>query len=152
MPSLDDLVGALRELEEGPEETKATSVRLPEPVHRAVSIATELGMAPSFTAATTEALLDHVRTFVRRRALAEHVAAFPQDVPPLAEVVARRVSGTDHPAADGPGTIAAVADRYERRHPDWAVSGRVDEAVERVLEHVEVLVDLAVVPSGPASG
>lgn len=103
---------------------KATSLRLPVPVHRATAIATQLGMDDSFTAATTAALLDRLHGFLRQRALADHLARFPEDVPALAAVVARRVSGTDHPAAHHPDLAARLAAAYERRDPTGASAGR----------------------------
>lgn len=139
MPTLDDLVAVLYGPDDEP--ARATSLRLPERVHRATSLATALGMDPSVTAATSEALLDRVHRFVREQAIAAHLRAFPQDQPPLSAVVARRVSGSDHPAATRPELVTAVADWYAARHPDWALSGRVDDAVDRVLEQVEFLVE-----------
>lgn len=138
MATLDELVELLYGGDaEGT--TRSTSLRLPERVHRAASVATELGMDESLTAATTHALLDRILGFVRQRALAEHLSNFPEDVPSLASVAARRVSGSDHAAVDHPGLVREVADWYERHHPEWATSGRVDEAVDRVLDHVEML-------------
>lgn len=138
MATLDELVELLYGSDaEGT--TRSTSLRLPERVHRAASVATELGMDESLTAATTEALLDRIRGFVRQRALAEHLSRFPEDVPSLASVAARRISGSDHVAVDHPGVVRQVADWYEQHHPEWATSGRVDEAVDRVLDHVEML-------------
>ena len=64
-------------------------------------------------------------------------------------VVRRRVSGTDHPAAVHEELTVAAAPRYAQRHPDWAVSGAVDQAVYQVLELVELLVEL---PAPAASG
>lgn len=117
---------------------------MPEALHRAVAIATELGMAESFTAATNEALTSRVRAFAREQALAAHLARFPSDQPELDAVVRRRVSGTDHPAARHQELTVVAAKRYAQRHPDWAVSGAVDDAVDQVLELVELLVELPV--------
>ena len=78
---------------------------------------------------------------MRQRAIAEHLDIFPEDQPSLAEVAARRVAGTDHPAANDTTTVARVAAWVEQRHPDWASAGQVDAAVDRVLEHVELLLD-----------
>lgn len=147
MADLNDLIDALYGPADREASTKATSIRLPEQVHRAAQIATELGMAETFTAATTEALLDHIRAFVRQRALAGHLEAFPQDQPSLADVAMRRVEGTDHPASRHPEAVAEVARWFEARPPAWASSGQVDEAADRVLEHVELLVERADSPS-----
>lgn len=141
MATLDELIEVLHGAGEDLGPVRATSVRLPERVHRAVVLASELGMDASFTAATVNGLLDRVHAFVRQQALADHLARHPEDQPSLAAVVLRRVDGSDHPAVDRPEFVRRTADRVEARWPDWAMSGRVDEAVERVLEHVELLVD-----------
>ena len=141
MATLDELFEALYLAGHDDVGTKATSLRLPQSVHRATTLATELGMARSFTAATTEALLDRLRAFARQQALAGHLADFPDDQPPLSAVVRRRVAGTDHPAAHDPETADRVAAWLARRHPDWAVSGDVDATVDRVLEHLELLAE-----------
>lgn len=138
MPSLDDLVTALHG-GRGDRRTRATSLRLPADLHEAASIATELGMDPSLTAATTRALRARIEAFLRERAIAEHLAAFPSDEPTLATVALRRVSGSDHPGATLPDLVARVSDWYAERHPLWARSGQVDDAVDRVLEHVEAV-------------
>lgn len=143
MATLRDLLTSLDELGSSGD-VKATSVRMPEALHHAVAIATELGMAESFTAATNEALTSRVRAFARQQALAAHLTQFPHDQPDLEAVVRRRVSGTDHPAALHEQLTVAAAQRYAQRHPDWAVSGAVDHAVDQVLELVEMLVEMPV--------
>lgn len=143
MATLRDLLTSLDELGSSGD-VKATSVRMPEALHHAVAIATELGMAESFTAATNEALTSRVRAFARQQALAAHLTQFPHDQPDLEAVVRRRVSGTDHPAALHEQLTVAAAQRYAHRHPDWAVSGAVDHAVDQVLELVEMLVEMPV--------
>lgn len=154
MPTLDELFEVL--YAEDPPVTagaaRATSLRLPEGLHRAATIATELGMDASLTAATSHALLDRIRSFARGRAIAEHLAVFPLDRPSLAAVVQRRLSGTDHPADRHRDLVADVAERLEQRHPDWAVSGEVDRHVDRVIETVEVVLDREQAASGAASG
>ncbi|MEX2549590.1 MAG: hypothetical protein WD638_05155, partial [Nitriliruptoraceae bacterium] len=90
MATLRDLLASLDELD-GSGDVKATSVRMPEALHHAVAIATELGMAESFTAATNEALASRVRAFARQQALATHLVRFPDDQPELEAVVRRRV-------------------------------------------------------------
>jgi hypothetical protein len=143
MATLRDLLASLEELD-APGDVKATSVRMPEALHHAVALATELGMAESFTAATNEALASRVRAFARQQALAAHLARFPSDQPDLEAVVRRRVGGTDHPAARHDEVTVAAAQRYAQRHPDWAVSGAVDHAVDQVLDLVEMLVEMPV--------
>ena len=150
---LDALLDALAEVDAGDAPARATSLRIPEPVHRAVQLATELGMDGSMTAATTAALLDRVEAFARQRALALHLAAHPEDEPALADVAARRVSGTGHPAVRRPDLVVRVADAVARRDPTWAREGRVDATIDRVLDLVELIDDVersAVGSSGSA--
>lgn len=139
MTRLDDLFAALHSVDDVVEGSRATSVRLPEAVHRAALIATELGMDESFTVATSRALTERIVAFARREALAQHVQRFPEDSPTLADVVHRRARGTEHSAARRPELVADVADWVERTSSDWLTSGAVDEAVDLVLGYVEML-------------
>ena len=136
--TLDDLLDALGALH-AETSSKATSIRLPEALHNAIQIATELGMDDSFTSATTHALTERVRDFARQQALAAHFAKYPEDVPSLADVAHRRVLGTDHPAASKPELVDTLASLVEQQWPDCVSSGHVDEAVDRVLQMVETL-------------
>jgi len=136
--TLDELMDVLAGAEEV-EGSKATSVRLPEALHRAVLLATELGMDESFTAATSRALRDRIGDFVRRQALAEHFGSFPADLPRLAEVAKRRVRGSDHPGVSHPELVDEAAAWVEQRRPEWAVTGAVDDTVDEVLGYVELL-------------
>ena len=141
---LDRLVAVLTLAERGEGATRATSLRLPVAVHEAAMLATALGMDPSLTAATSAALLDRVRRFVRAEALAGHLAAFPDDEPALADVVLRRASGSEHPAATRPDLVRAVAEVVVQRDPAWARTGRIDVAVDQVLDGVDLMVALGV--------
>ena len=114
-------------------------MRLPEALHRAVLLATELGMDESFTAATNRALRERIDDFVRRQALAEHFSKFPADVPRLADVAKRRVHGSDHPGVSHPELIEGAAAWVQQRRPEWAMTGAVDGAVDEVLGYVEML-------------
>jgi hypothetical protein len=135
--TLEELMEVLSE--EDTDGSKATSVRLPESLHRAVLLATELGMDESFTAATSRALRERLGDFVRRRVLAEHFSQFPADLPRLADVARRRVQGSDHPGVTRPELIEEAAAWVEQRRPEWAVSGAVDDTVDEVLGYVELL-------------
>ena len=144
--AVDRLLAALSDADaaDGTASTRATSLRLPEAVHRAAMLATELGMDPSLTVATTEALLDRVRRFARATALAQHLADFPDDEPQLADVALRRASGTEHPAATRPELVRAVAELVAESDPTWARAGRIDATVDRVLDGVDLMVALGV--------
>ena len=136
--TLEELVEALVVAEEM-EESKSISIRLPEALHRAVVLATELGMDESFTAATSRALRERVGAFVRRQALAQHFSKVPGDVPRLVEVAKRRVQGSDHPGVSHPELIEETASWVEQRNPAWALTGAVDGTVDEVLGYVEML-------------
>jgi hypothetical protein len=136
--TLVELIAALEETESAAG-SKATSIRLPEALHRAVGLATELGMDSSFTAATSRALTDRLHDFVRRLALAEHFREFPADRPALAAVAHRRVAGTDHPGTSRPELVDEVAAWVEERRPDWWLTGAIDDAVDEILGAVEML-------------
>src|SRR5438552_4125194 len=85
------------------------------------------------------ALTERLHAFVRQRALAEHFAAYPSDIPTLAAVAHRRVRGTDHPGAARPELIDAAAAWLEQRRPEWAAAGLVDSTIDEVLGYVEML-------------
>jgi hypothetical protein len=136
--TLEELLEVLAAAEE-PDVSRATSVRLPEALHRAVLLATELGMDESFTAATSRALWERITDFVRRQALADHFSKFPADLPRLADVAKRRVHGSDHPGVSHPELIEEVAAWVDQRRPEWAVAGAVDDTVDEVLGYVEML-------------
>lgn len=136
--TLDDLYNALAAVEAGGG-SQATSLRLPKALHRAVLIASELGMDESFTLATQQALTDRLESFFRQRSLAEHFSKFPEDVPSLAAVARRRVEGSDHPAKDRPDLIAETAEWVQNQRPDWAIVA-ADETVDEVLGYVELLI------------
>lgn len=145
MSRLDELFAALGELTGSRGETKATSIRQPEALHRAGLLATELGMDESFTAAANRALEERIRSFARQQALAAHIERFPEDRPRLAAVTLRRAAGTGHPAEQHPGIVEAVAQWVEGREPDWLLTS-VDDTVDQVLRHVEMIAALGVRP------
>lgn len=140
--ALDRAVGLMADLANDPASSRATSVRLPAALHELAMLAGEMGWEESFTATVTESLADRLRRTIRREAIAAQVARFPDEVPTLADVAVRRVEGTTHPATTSPGLLSTVAGRYEQSHPTWAADGDVDQAVDEVLDRVELLVDL----------
>ena len=140
MATLEELLDLMDELvEKQRDEVKPTSMRLPGTLQRAAALAVELGMDESITAAMSNALLERVRAFARREALAGHFATFPSDVPNLGDVVARRVDGLDHPAVDRPDLVELAVANVESHSSAWVARGSVDDAVDLVLVIVEVL-------------
>ena len=140
--ALNRAIGLMAEVIDDPVSTRATSVRLPAALHELAMLAGEMGWEESFTATVNEGLAERLRRTIRREAIAAQVARFPDEVPALADVAARRVEGTTHPAAASPGLGRTVAERYEQSRPTWATEGDVDRAVDEVLDRVELLVDL----------
>lgn len=136
--TLDDVMAALAAADSRAEPVSVV-VRLPEPLHRAVVLATELGMDESFTAATAMALRERAAQFARGRALAEHFRKFPSDIPDLAEVAIHRAQGTGHPVTSHPHLAEEAAELIESRHPSWATDGDVDDTVDAVLALADVL-------------
>jgi hypothetical protein len=136
---LEDLVQALLDAAGEGQVLKSTSVRLPEPLHRAAQLAAALGMDESFSAVVTHAVDERIRAFARRSALADLFAASPEHAPSLAAVAHRRVHGGDHPAVRRPELVDEAAAWVERKTPEWLTTGAVDDAVDQVLDFVEML-------------
>lgn len=137
-----DLFEALRQSVEDAQtsrSTQPTSLRLPSSLRRAAQLANELGMDESLTQTVTVAVVERVRSFARNTGLVEHFRQFPNDVPRLADVARRRVKGTVHPAVAHPELVDGPAEWVERQHIDWVVTGGVDDAVDRILDYVEML-------------
>ena len=140
MTTLDDLLEALEDAG-AQTQPRATSVRIPTSLHRAVVLATELGMDESFTAATNRALRDRLHSFVRRQTFVEHFREFPDDIPTLAAVAHRRIRGSAHPGVYSPELVDQAADWLTEQRPEWARTGRIDETVDEVLQYVSMLAD-----------
>lgn len=138
MGRLDELFDALADLATTPGETKATSMRQPEGLRRAVHLAVDLGMDESVTVATNHALEQRIRAFARQRALSDHLHRFPEDRPSLSSVARRRVLGSGHPAEARPELIDEIAAWLELHEPDWLLT-RADETVDKVLEITEMI-------------
>lgn len=140
--ALSRAVELLADVSDATSGTRATSVRLPAALHELVMLAGEQGWEESFTAAVTEGLTERIRDTVRREAIVAHIARFPDDAPTLAQVAARRITGTPHVGVAAPDVLRDIADRYELAHPTWAVDGVMDRAVDEVLDRVELVVAL----------
>jgi len=94
---------------------------------------------------------DRARASARQQALTAHFERFPADRPRLAAVALRRVASTGHPAEHHPDIVEAVVKRVESREPDWmilAADETVDQTVDQVLHHVEMIVAGSVAEGG----
>ena len=109
-------------LDETDTTTTGTSMRLPKALIEAASLAVnELGLAPSATALTIDALRNWLEAVVMQRALDEHYAAHPEIRPSLAEVALAAAQLDGHPLANRPKLIrrASIASAIR------LISGRV---------------------------
>ena len=128
--AIDHIVGLL----EGPDEPTAnTSMRLPDNLRKAAALAVgALGMAPSTTLFTAEALRGELEHVAFRAALDEHYAEHPQVRPTLAELALAMalVDGSD--LAEDPGALERAATAVQSWKPDadaddvltWAAGAR----------------------------
>lgn len=127
MSRLDDLVEAL---DNDDASSTTTSIRQPVALRRALSIAVELGMAPTSNEATNRSLRAALETFALERALEGHFDAHPHARPALHEVAAALAVMDSSPVA-GRADLLRQAEREVLEHrPDadgddvllWATS------------------------------
>lgn len=105
---LDDTDGA----------TKGTSMRLPKALVEATSLAVkELGVAPSSTALTIEALRHFLEARVMQAALDEHYEEYPESRPSLADLAIAAAKLDGHPLATRQKLIRRAAKEFEADHP-----------------------------------
>lgn len=98
--------------------TSNTSMRLPTALREAAALAvTELGLASSATALTTEALRGVLETAVMQVALDEHYRLHPGMRPSLADVAVATAEQLGSPLAERPELLAAAAEQITATHP-----------------------------------
>lgn len=99
--------------------TVGTSMRIPGPLLEAASlVVTELGVAPSTTALTTDALRVRLEAVAMQAALDAHYEQHPELRPTLADVAIAAAEIDGHLLAGSPDLIRNAARAIVERHPD----------------------------------
>lgn len=127
MATLDDLLSALDETDAP---TTTTSVRQSTALRRALTVAVELGLAPTANEATNEALRTTLELFARQRALEEHFERHPEARPHLHEVAYGLAVIDDSPLQQRRDLLERAEPELLRHRPDasaedvyvWALS------------------------------
>jgi hypothetical protein len=118
-------------------ETANTSMRIPKALREAAALAvSELGVAPSTTILTANALRMFLQGTVVLAALELHFEEYPEARPTLAELAVVAAEWDENPLAQRPELLRRYAEEIVQRHPDaepedvllWA------EARERTAE------------------
>jgi hypothetical protein len=100
-------------------ETVNTSMRIPSALRDAAAIAVnDLGIAPSTTALTTDALRAMLEAFVMQAVLDEHYQQHPHARPSLADLAIATAELDGHPLASEPERLRRAATQIVARHPD----------------------------------
>lgn len=118
MPTLDvlDRINALLDADDST--TVNTSMRLPAALREAAALAVEaLGVAPSTTTLTANALRSALETTVMQAALDAHYEQYPHARPTLALIAQATAEQLGSPLADRPELLAAAAEQVLERHP-----------------------------------
>jgi len=112
---LDDLLSALDETDAP---TTTTSVRQSTALRRALTVAVELGLAPTANEATNEAVRGMLERFALRRGLDEHYAAHPEVRPALDEIAYGMAVLEDSPLQHHRNLLAQAQTQLLRHLPD----------------------------------
>lgn len=100
-------------------ETSNTSMRIPTALRDAAALAvTELGVAASATALTTDALRSTLEAVVMQAALDEHYREHPQARPSLADLAVAAAELDGHPLAAEPDRLRQAAAEISSTRPD----------------------------------
>ena len=101
------------------DDTVNTSMRLPSALREAAAVAVnELGVAPSATLLTAEALRSRLEAIVVEAALEAHYDRHPKARPSLAELAIAAAELDGNPLAAQPGLIRRAAKAIVKSHPD----------------------------------
>jgi hypothetical protein len=99
--------------------TTNTSMRIPTALRDAAALAVrELGVAPSATALTTEALRATLEAVVMQAVLDDHYERYPQARPDLGDLAVAAAELDGHPLAAEPERLRQAAAEIARNHPD----------------------------------
>jgi hypothetical protein len=100
-------------------ETINTSMRIPKALREAAALAVEhLGVAPSTTILTANALRTMLEGAVVMAVLERHFQEYPEARPSLAELATATAVIHGHPLAQQPELIDRAADEIQKRHAD----------------------------------
>jgi len=120
MPPDDHVIDQINALLDSPDlETANTSMRIPVNLREAAALAVrELGVAPSTTVLTSNALRAVLEAAVMQAVLDRHYERYPQARPALADLAIAAAELDGHPLAGQPELIRRAADEVQQRHPD----------------------------------
>jgi hypothetical protein len=113
-PQLDLFLNLLHSTDDA---TAGTSIRLPENLREAASLASEMGYAASLTELTVKGLKDVLEAISWRLVLDEHYRRHPQARPSLIEVAKAAAAIDDNPIAEEPDLIERAAAWVAEHHP-----------------------------------
>jgi hypothetical protein len=115
-----DAIARINELLDSTDpETLNTSMRIPKALRDAAAIAvSELGVAPSTTILTSNALRSMLEGAVVLAALERHFEEYPELRPTLADLAVAAAEMDGHPLAGQPELLRRSAGQVQRRHPD----------------------------------
>jgi hypothetical protein len=115
-----DAIARINELLDSTDpETLNTSMRIPKALRDAAAIAvSELGVAPSTTILTANALRSMLEGAVVLAALERHFEEYPELRPTLADLAVAAAEMDGHPLAGQPELLRRSAGQVQRRHPD----------------------------------
>jgi hypothetical protein len=100
-------------------ETANTSMRIPKALREAAALAVrELGVAPSTTILTANALRMFLEGTVVLAALELHFEEYPEARPTLAELAVVAAEWDENPLAQRPELLRRYAEEIVQRHPD----------------------------------
>lgn len=140
MPQVDNaqrqLFGALERLDSGDGGSASTSLRVPRPLHDALTAAVALGLDDSFNGAAGASIEAAVRAFAKDLALRLHYEEYPEDRPTRAEVAAARLRGTADPLASREDLLVKAE--------EWLTERGREVSVETVMAVAQAWLETAV--------
>jgi hypothetical protein len=115
----DQVIDRINELLDSADpDTVNTSMRIPGALRDAAALAvSELGVAPSTTVLTANALRAALEAAVMQAVLDRHYQEYPGGRPTLADLAIAAAEIDGHPLADNPGLIRRSAAEVQQRHP-----------------------------------
>lgn len=120
MPAGYEVIDRINELLNSTDpETTNTSMRIPKALREAASLAVkELGVAPSATVLTANALRAMLQGTVMLAVLDRHYEEYPELRPSLGDLAIAAAEMDGHPLAQQPELLRRSAAEVQRRHPN----------------------------------